>query len=110
MKAKKQQKILKSLCLHCVFFRAHKSKYPDFNGKNPDKNSEAFHDLVGSTINIAGEIFTMLDEKERMSFFEKVNEFVESQAMIKKMQEGGSITFREFLERMGLKPAGPAKH
>lgn len=99
---KKKAKMLEDVCLHCGFFQLHKDKWPDWRPDKDNPDPTAFNDLVHSAVNIVAELFTMLDESDRMKFFIRVNERLEAQPDL-----------REALERIkaAIGPTkGPVKH
>jgi hypothetical protein len=83
MKKAKKAKLLEDVCLHCMFFKAHGDKWPEWRADGDNVSQDAFNDLVRSTIKIVAEVFTMLDQMGQMQFMNRVmNSYME-------MQRGG---------------------
>jgi hypothetical protein len=115
MKKKAKQKLLKKVCLHCMFLKAHHDKWPDWKPTDEGQQGDGFQDLVGSTIKIVAEVFTMLDEEGRMQFYKGVDKTIEKTEALEALKGGKPISFNELLEKLRMfsddkKPPEPVKH
>ena len=107
-RAKAKAKEMEDICLHCGFFQLHHDKWPDWR-PGPEINgesSEAFSDLVRSAIKIVAEVFSMLDEADRMKFYNRV------ETSLKQIERGPPQSMQDVFEMIkeAVAPKGPIKH
>ena len=70
---KAKAKLLKGMCLHCVFFHIHRDKWPNWRPDKDNQSEDAFNDLVHSAAKITAQVFSMLDEADQMIFMRQVS-------------------------------------
>jgi hypothetical protein len=100
-KSKRKKSELDGVCLHCIFMKAHRDKWPDWKPEGDEEGEVAFQDLVHSAIKIAVNVFAYLGEKDQMKFMQSVMD------KTSKLDEGRAV-ISNLLEQ--LKPRGPTEH
>ena len=98
---KGKKKDLTEVCLHCLFIKAHRDKWPAWSPTSDDTGSESFQDLVHSAIKIAIHVFMYLEEADQMRFMQEVMDK-------SRLMEEGRVKLSSLLDQLKLR--GPTQH